>query len=124
MLDSFHERKTLDPVRVPLLPDVQSVQDTLGNEQRGEKKQMKKNKKSNEDKNPIFPVVSKREEINECEQGKADWTKGRQNMGHPDKTGQTRPCVVLTAPGGEPGQDEDLFNQPFIHKLLHKSIIR
>lgn len=51
------------------MPDSQSVQDMLGNEQRwGEKK------KHNGDKNPISPVVNESEEISECEQGKADWT--------------------------------------------------
>lgn len=31
-------------------------------------------KNHNGDKNPISPVVNEREEISECEQGKADWT--------------------------------------------------
>lgn len=58
-----------EPVWAPALPDSQSVQDTLGNEQRWGKK-----KNHNGDKNPISPVVNEREEISECEQGKADWT--------------------------------------------------
>lgn len=86
-----------------------SVQGTLDNEQR-------KKETENGDKNPIFPVVTKREEISECEQGEVDWTLGGQNTGHPYKTDETRPWCVVTAPGGEPGQDKDLFSQPFIYK--------
>ena len=67
--DTSNEKKTQDPVRVPLLPDAQSLQDRTLWETNEHRKQ-----KHNGDKNPISPVVSKREEISECEQGKVDWT--------------------------------------------------